>query len=213
MAALVNGDILEHRTIKRDGSRRQVAMNVYHWVVTNQVGTPTSDSEALIFLDNITAPSEKLLMSNKALYHGSDLRRIFPVPPTLPISTILNQGGGSTADDQIPGQVAGLVSLKAALGGRKYRGRKFYPYPPESANDINGNMEGAYQVVLQAQVNLIFATRVVNNNAGTGSVTIVPVLWHRSDSTYDVITSFQARPFWGTQRRRSDVNRTDALPF
>lgn len=212
-ANLVIGDILRLRAVMQDASRLQTAFNVSHWQCTALTGAATTDTDALLGLQTPVAAKTKDVMSNKALYYGTDIQRVYPGTPTIPVSDLGAQAVGNRAGDHLPPQVAGLVTLRTALAGRAYRGRKYIPFVSEDDSDINGHPTAAILILMQALASVYASVTVVNNAGATGTATLTPVIYNRAAHTTQPITSYIARSSWATQRRRSDINRSDSPPF
>jgi len=101
--------------------------------------------------------------------------------------------------------------MRTAVPGRVGRGRKYFPFPSEEANTDEGRPSAAYLLILAA----IGAALIIPITTGAGGNTAT-VRYTISDAGYSrsfPVSSFVTRTAWGTQRRRSYVNKADQLPF
>jgi hypothetical protein len=187
----------------------QLGLCVSHWVVTSKVATPVLGDAAQAFDTAIAAPI-KALMAVSASYRGSGASKIWPLPPSNPTWNITGQGAGTVAGDVLPRQTSGLVTLRTALGGRAYRGRKYAPFPGEADNDANGIPLAAYvtRLATWGNVHINFLNTV--NGANTAQLT--PVIWHRTSHTWTNVVTHSARLYWATQRRRGSFGRVNIDP-
>lgn len=207
MATPINaGDDLEVVFYCQSGP--QVSLNVSHWVVSTAVGAPTMEAVALL-LGTAFAPLYKACMSSNATYNGVGVKRII-ANPTDPVFDSTGNGVGDSVADIIPNQVAGLISFRSGLAGRSNRGRKYVPFPSEEQNTSNGKPTNDYLTALEALADGYLATQGVTGGGTT--ITVDCEIYSRKEGTLIPITSYLLRPFWATQRRRSLINRGDAVP-
>lgn len=106
---------------------------------------------------------------------------------------------GTASTQRLPQNVAAIVQKNTGLGGRRNRGRFFWPSINEGNVDQVGLITGPQITDLNTLATFVFDTiceDVIHNTAG-------PVLLHSlppSDPT--PVTSWQTAPRVGTQRRR-----------
>lgn len=203
------GDILEMRVLCVSGD--QIGVNVRHYRVNTEVAPIPTHLDIANSLDNVFAPLYKEVLSSLATFRGIGIHKVFPLPPTVEAQSTLNVGPGLRTGDILPSQTSGVVSLRTALAGRRFRGRAFIPFPAEVSNDAAGVPNGAYQINLGLIMNALIASR--NVNVGLGSVGLVPVIYRRIAHTSTDIQTGIARTIWGTQRRRGSFGAANIPPF
>lgn len=108
------------------------------------------------------------------------------------IETVLGAAGA----ELLPPNCAFLVRKRTSRGGRKGRGRFFFPpaIRPEGNVSPYGFFDGAWVAAINTKLETV--------RAGLVSSGIVPVLLHEDGSTPDNITSFRMETQIATQRRR-----------
>jgi hypothetical protein len=189
----------------------QIGLNVRHYRV--DLSTPPEPSETAIAtqIDGVMAPLYKPALATEANYRGVGVRRIRPLPPGPEGVSIANAGPGTSTGSMLPPQTAGLISLRAIIGGRANRARVYVPFPAEGENVDNGLPANSYIILLNAIAGAWLGAQVVT--VGLGTITLLPVVYHRtSGSTTDLITSL-SREVWATQRRRGGFGATNPIPF
>jgi hypothetical protein len=188
----------------------QLGMNVRHYrVVTSTPPEPPLDAIAAQ-LGGIFAPLYLLLLSSEADYVLTSARRIFPLPLTIEGVSNAGAGAGAIAGDLLPKQVAGIITLRSALAGRRNRGRAYIPFPSETSNTATATPVAAYIAALAILGVAYTADRTIT--VGAGSIVLRPVIWRRASSSSVDITSSLARSVWATQRRRGDYGRPNLPP-
>lgn len=117
---------------------------------------------------------------------------------TGPISAISSSGEAGTGGQAVvPINCALLVQKNTAEGGRRNKGRMYFPpyLPGESQVDVNGNLNAGVAATLQTQINNAVAADFADD--------IGYVLFHQSgDPTPTAITSLTLKNQVATQRRR-----------
>lgn len=210
LVALATGDVIKVRIATIWQS--QLGLQVRYYRVTVAVGGPMQ-GEIASTLDGIYAPQLKPCLHIAATYRGTDVQRIWPLPPAAPAYEVANQGLGTVAGDGLPSYVCGLYGFVTQRAGRRYRGRTYIPFPGEASSDATGRPSGAYQTLASAWGSTLWTQRLVSYGAGARTATLDPILWHRDTLTWDVITGGAVRIYWASQRRRGDFGRTNLLPF
>jgi len=208
-ATLITGHIWQVKAYAR--STDQLAINVYHYQVTEQTGTEKLDSDLAARMDAILGPLYVDLMSVESEYRGIGVQRINPIPPTVEVFANIQADTGAVAGDLLPRQTCGLISKKTNLAGRKYRGRAYIPFPSEVDNAADGTPTGGYLVNLLALADALEVPVVVGT--APNETTLTPILWHRLTSTFDVITLTATNDKWATQRRRGSYGRVNTSPI
>lgn len=202
------GDVLETLLVCR--ADPQFGINVRHYRVSLVGGSPATLADAVGAVEDYFHERYKAWLSASAQWWGAKMTRIKPTR-SQPETAFVQRGVGDNGTDLIPRQAAGVIKLKTDLGGRHGRGRMYIPFPPEEFNDASGDLEAAAITALQGIGN--FADDTIAVSAGGRTASIVPVLYNRKTAAVTDINGFQERVKWGTQRRRSNINRPDADPL
>lgn len=205
---LAVGDILEVRTVCRLSN--QFGINVRHLKATTVPGAATDFNIVALALAATLAPLFKAALASQAEFYGLGVRRLSP-NPSLETTTYQGAGPGSVIGDPMSSQTAGVISLKTGLPGRAFRGRMYIPYPAKVDSDSTGRPLLAYRNALSGIANKYVASSTWTNGGTT--FTTVGVLWHKRTKTATNLSSDRVREDWGTQRRRSQINRPDRAPF
>lgn len=197
------GDVLQARFESVQGN--QAAENIRQFRVSAEVAPVPTYGDVASGLGGIIGPELRALMSSSATYRGCAVRRISPLPLTLEQMSTNQAGVGAIAGDPLPPQVSGIVTLRTAMAGRRFRGRFYVPFPAESDN-TSGHIpsSGYLSALINLQNSLALATVIT---VGLGSITVIPVIWSRRFRTTTDITLGVARAIWATQRRRGDYGR------
>jgi len=123
----------------------------------------------------------------------------------LPVSVAFNPGAanlpGTVTGDGMSRQTCGAITKRTQLGGPKFRGRAYLPYPAESRNDADGNPTSQYKTDAAALGTLLLSPIVITTGGKT--ITLQPGIYHRPDHTITPVTSFSTHDYWITQRRRA----------
>jgi len=156
------------------------------------------------FKDDVIA-----IISQKATYAGATAQRIWPTRSVRGDYFVPITGTGSTS--LLPTQTSGLITKFTTLAGRKNRGRSYIPFPGESDSDDNGAFPNtAYKTKLDNIAALI--GQQIITAVGGGSVTMDPVIYHRSTQTSIALAGAQKRNQWATQRRRGAYGAANIFP-
>lgn len=189
----------------------QAGIMVSHWQAVIIAGTGATETQIATAFDTAFAAAIKAVMVSTALYRGTGTQRIFPPPPLLESVSTAGVGAGGVASDPLPKQVTGLVKLFTPSAGRKFRGRKYIPFPAETDNTVLGVPSAGYIANLTTLANVFKA--IVVAGAGGNTATFQCVIWHRSTSTADFVVNALGAPIWATQRRRGDFGAPNVFPF
>jgi hypothetical protein len=200
-------DVWQTRFVTQFGN--QAGFNVRHWLVTQQTGADAQAQTVADQLDTIFSALYKPMMAVQASWIGVEAQRIIPTPAGVPVLVATRTGPGTVAGDALPPQVAGVISLKTQFAGRKYRGRLYTPFIGELSNDVNGIPVPGYVVQLGALATQLTVSHQITS--GADSTVLTPIVFHRKDSTYTIITSNLVRKVWGTQRRRGLFGRPNPI--
>jgi hypothetical protein len=189
----------------------QVSINVLHYQCTLFTGLGAFDTALALFLDQQFAPLMKSVLTNTAAYYGVRVQRIKPAPLTIAevSSTLPGPGAGGAAAN--PGQVSGVTTLQTNFGGRAFRGRLYAPFPSANAIDVvDMTPTAGYVLALNGFAPILTLPILVGGGGNTS--TMVPCVYHRKDQTTTPITAIRGNKKWGTQRRRGNYGRPNALP-
>lgn len=202
------GDVL--KVVHYMSSEGQAGLNVRYYRISAQTSGPVSLGVAAVALDAIFAPLYQELLSSSALYRAVGVQKVFP----LPIGNESFSGGfdrvGLRTGDPLPKQIAGVLSFRTALAGRRNRGRLYCPFPAEVSNTSSSEPNSTYIEDLGTLGTAHLATRVITD--GPNSETFVPVIFRRGAGTTQDLTARIIRVIWGTQRRRGDFGRPNVIP-
>lgn len=207
--ALALGEIYMARLYCQAGV--QAGINVRHYKIV-AIGNPANEVDDLaVVLDNALAGLYKNLLSVNASWIGVNIQRVYPLPPTVAVGANANAGPGLVVGDILPGQTAGLISLRTAFAGRSFRGRAYIPFPSESDSQPSGVPSAAYMTSLAAIADILVQDQEFGDPANPA--TARPVIWSRKDTVPNDITGAVTRNGWATQRRRGFFGRANAASF
>lgn len=184
----------------------QNGLNVRHAKVVAQAGAGVTDQVLAEKLSTTFAPEYKGLLSITAAYLGCKVRIMEPIPG-IPAFSNLFAGAGSQPGDILPTQVAGLIKLTSDFGGRQGRGRVYVPFPSESTSDASGDPNADYLTRLQDLGDLFVGTFTAA--VALDSTTIQWVVSKSAVGKTIPLKRAVPRTHWATQRRRSEINRSD----
>jgi len=118
-----NGDLLQVRVVCY--TPEQISMNVLHYQMVTQGGTPMTLERIALALDIKWEGFYKVIMPPTAKYRGVGAQNLM-APRTLEYPSTVNSGDGSEGTNLTATQASGLIKFRAPLAGRRYRGR-IYP--------------------------------------------------------------------------------------
>jgi len=201
-------DLIEITVLTRCGA--QNGLMVFHHKILGNSGTGTTFQQCAAAWDAAVATHMKDTINIAATYLGMSVQRILPAPKSDKFFGTLNAGVGNREDDLLVTQAAGVVSVRTNLAGRSKRGRKYFPFPSETDNDPNGHPTSDYK----SRIGLACTDFFTNLVWGTAPNTTesYPVVYSRRTGLTQQATRLFVRREWGTQRRRSQINRGDLPP-
>lgn len=189
----------------------QLGLNVRHYVVVAATAPePTRVQIAQQFYTAMNAIYGPML-NNNATFRGFAVRFIWPGPVSVEDHSTGAAIAGTAGAISAPRQTAGLIKLSTGLAGRTGRGRIYVPFPATASVQLDGSLGPAYTTNLATLAGAWSAQVVVPN--GAGSITLQPIIWHRSTHTFSLVTGAIPRTVWATQRRRGGFGRTNLMPF
>lgn len=191
----------------------QVAVITRHYrVVVDGFGDADNARQLLCNeFDDTFGTVYRTMIASAATYAGTTLSRVAPFPRTAVKLAVTMAGVGALTGDLLPLQVSGLVGTKTALAGRAQRGRIYVPFPPESANDANSTPTASHVGLLDSLA--LACDDQVSVTLGAETISVNPVIYHRTTQTTDNIVAAAARDKWATQRRRGSFGQPNILPF
>lgn len=185
----------------------QLGLNVRHARISAVVGNSVTTADIASRLETTFAPEYKGLMQLGSEFQGVRVRIISPIVSPPDYSQLL-RGAGEAVGKLLPGQIAGLISFRSNVGGRQGRGRMYVPFPSDVENDALGSPVAGYITRLQALGDLLVGTFLVAVNVNSATLEWV-VSKSAIGRTIPIVKAI-ARTQFGTQRRRSEVNRANA---
>jgi len=208
--ALVEGMVVDVTVYcKTDG---QVSQNKRTWKVgTIPAGATHTDQTLATAMDNLLAAKYIAVMGQGSSYEGVGVKIKSPIKydPVYALGTVQ----GTTAGSVLPPQVAGLLSFKTGLAGRKNRGRSYIPFPASSFNpgvgDI-GKPSAAYEALIDV-IGSALSTVFVHTVGGL-NVNITPIIYPADNLVGRPITRFTSASRFATCRRRSHFSAQNVLP-
>jgi hypothetical protein len=203
------GDIYKTRVVTSVNG--QNGINVLHFQLTGITGTGSNDATMASTLDHLINGEYKALMANSVTYRGIGTQRIFPLPVLLEATSVGFAGSGTGGVGLMGGNVAGLISWRTAVAGRKGRGRSFIPFPSSVQNTSGGNPIASYLTSLNVLAGTLKTTLTVGTAPNQWTFTF-GVYGKKTNSFTPVVTSIQS-PQWWSQRRREFGRKPDLLPF
>jgi len=211
MFNLEEGDIIRVRVGSYTSS--QAAINTYHLIDAFHVGDVT-DVEAASFLanaiDTALAPLLKPMFSAQATYQGVSVQPVNRDPIPTAVIDVDNAGVGTAAGELLPGQSSGILTLQTDLGGPRYRGRLYVPWPTEGLNG-EGIPTAGYVTLLDALGAYLSANVVLTGVAG--SITLTPCIYHRDTGLITPLAGTRSNQKWATQKRRGSYGQRNIPPF
>lgn len=205
---LAVGDVLELAYVCQ--ATPQFSVNVRHYKVASIGLLVATMEDAASFLSGVFGPLFAASLSANASFWGLKIVRIKPTR-SQPFIFTDDRGVGTIAGDLLPRQTAAVIKLRTGAGGRSGRGRMFVPFPSEASNDADGTPLNGYRATVANLANALVATQDVAVGGRTAS--LEPVVFSRKANTSTLILDALVRTSWGTQRRRSEINRPDDDPL
>lgn len=210
------GDHLKVRIACQLGT--QFGLNVLGYRVAATVGASTDLLTIAQQMYNVFSVAYFPWLTNNANFYGTAVSRYTPGIPTDEYTQVLVAGGAAGPNAQ-PSQAAGLIRLLTGIAGRSFRGRVYIPFADGSNIDgATSGLNAAGTVVLNNLSTALFVLPVFGVGANLASLALEIV--HRArpgpppvGRTFSDVNAVAIRTFLATQRRRSELNRPDAVPF
>lgn len=208
MGLLVSGNTATVRVVARVGV--QAAINVLHFSVTASTGSGVTEAEAAEALDDTWHDEYKAVMSILTSYRGVSVQKDGGTPPGVPFAHVGNYAEGAVAGNLMPTQVTGLIAWRTALTGHANRGRSYIPFPSASDSTAGDVPTADYVTRLGTLAAAIIGPHVLVGGGGTATLKLAV---RQAGGGHNLVTSFVARPKFGTQRRRGAFGRPNDSPF
>jgi hypothetical protein len=188
----------------------QIAINVLNYRIIAFSGTgPTEVQVADAFATGLSLRFRSVISNDASvLYVG--INKELPLPRGEAFYSTIDAGVGAVLSPALPKQTCGIITLKTALAGRRYRGRVFTPFPGEDDNETDGIPSAAFVTrlaILGGNININYTAGIAGNQA-----TLTPVVYSAKFGLQTPVATIVARQKWGTQRRRGSYGRPNQPP-
>jgi hypothetical protein len=204
------GDFFSLKAVCRD--TEQVAINRFWYRVQTVGGSPLTDQDVATYADTFVGPDYKAFLNNNAEYRGVLVQVVRGADTFIAAVGNANAGFGTAGPTSLPRQTAGITSWYTALGGRRYRGRTYWPFP--AAQDDTG--DGAPSVGYATRIDTAAGHFAVFNAYGVGGrfASFQLVILHRKvlPTQWDAIQTRFTRTVWATQRKRGAYGKANRSP-
>lgn len=210
------GDILKITIVTFDTD--QVGMNIQYRQVYTVGGTSITDQDLANEYDLTLAsgPYMPPLLNNNARYAGTIVQALHNIQWMAPVNSIVSAANGTAGATALPRQVAGFLRFRTALGGRRFRGRMYLPFPATASDQGDGTPTSTYVTDLTN-----FANDMLINYTQFGTppnyITAPLVIYHRPGKSPTpaptIVSAIIAENKWATQRRRGAFGRVNANPL
>lgn len=202
-----DGYIIEAKVICQ--MQNQTAYNVVHFFTSGLVGT-IDITDVLGTLESAVAAPIKALLTDSADYRGMSCQVLSPALSSVTYRNV-GAGPGTAGSTPMPKQVAGLISKRAAVGGRHGVGRIYVPFPDEVENEADATCTASYRTRMATYgAALLIPYNVVN---GGSSIDIDPIILDKTTFLFTDVDTLITRDRWGTQRRRGDYGASSLPPI
>jgi hypothetical protein len=188
---------------------KQNAINVMHYRVDTLIPDPITMEQVADAFSGNAGPAYRPMLFNGNSYDGCKVRIPGPLGTAAVISRASAGVGTSAGAGQAPTQLCVVASLRAATAPARVRGRQYFGGFTKDDIDISGDPT----LGLQTSVNVILNATAINPlvlTIAAANYTFVPVIYRRATLISYPVTSRVVRLYFGTQRRRSEINRGDA---
>lgn len=187
------GDVFRLSVVGRFGLGQQF-VNVFHYEQTDTVVGNPAEALAAEFSSQ-ALPSYLSLIPSSNVVDTVEVRQVTGTPLNAFDNPINDPGGLS--GEQLPPQVAPLISWRTALVGRRNRGRTYIPAPTEP-QQVAGTLIATYVTAMETFIDDVQSLV----NALTSTENFHLGIFHSDDSTITPTTEGIPRTELATQRRR-----------
>lgn len=203
------GDV--YRAIFRSTWRgNDVMLNILHYEVDVDPAGLASAGDLALSLDATFGDIYKALMTTEATYEHVTAQRIYPHPPTVPVTVSQETGAGEDIDGgaSLPPQDAAVISKLTANAGRAYRGRVYLGGLGIERQD-GARWNAVFVQMLNTYGAAMIQTRVTPNATYRPCLyALLPGQPPTVKGRVTPLTAFRVNPIVRTQRRRQ-VDRGD----
>ncbi len=208
--ALAVGDVLEVKLFCTAPAINQVSVNILYYQVQSVAIASATNVEAASWLSTAFSAPMKAILNNNANYFGLTLTRVLPLPRTTQLGVTDGAGAGSRSGDLAPAQLSMVLTKRSTKAGRQFRGRFYIPFPSQSDIETTRLPKAAYVADADTLGATLAATQVVVG--GGGDATLIPVIYSKVGGTFTTIANSTGAAKFGTQRRRGEFGRPNAIP-
>src|ERR1700675_4530344 len=127
---IVDGDVLKWTPVWALG--QHAYMPSIHAIQDSHTALGVTQAEVLAQIEGALGTNPQGIVVAGITYHGHSIQTIFPLPISIPEVNVTSAGAGTAAGQTSPPQCAPIAKFRAAIGGKPYQGR-FY-FPPVPAN-------------------------------------------------------------------------------
>jgi hypothetical protein len=202
------GDLFE--VIPTTFQGNQLGINVLYYLVYAQTGADLTPDEIAESFDGYFGPLYKALINNNAIYCGTSAQRLKPTLSPKGVG-IAAAGNGTAGATSLPTAASGIIQKNTLLGGRRYSGRAYAPFPSASDDTGAGQPTAGYVTRLEALADALASVNVIT--IGAQSMSLDSVVRSAKYSLYTPISYCSVSALWATQRRRSAYGRPNIRPF
>jgi hypothetical protein len=193
----------------------QAAVNRYWFECTASTGTGGTDVDFATTLGTNMPSPIKNLIATPAVYNGLQVQIYRNGTPFVAVNSTAGTGGGTGGAQGMGRQLSGLIQIKTNFAGQQFRGRSYIPFPAAAEDQNSAIPTGAYIVLLNTYISVLFTTWIAGGGGNTSSMQMV--IKHGPDKDGvtpppTFVTSMVPVLKWATQRRRGSFGRTNLSP-
>lgn len=188
--------------------QNQWGINSIAYSVEGLTGAPTMGDLAE-GLQSLTEANQKNWLPTQASILGVRTTQLTNVVPRSIAGVATSDQVGLVTGPPVPTQSTGILSFLTASAGRKYRGRIFTPFVAPSFVGSDGLPTNTYKGLIGSFATLTTTLPITITTPGGDTIDIEPLIYHRSTNTSNLVIGYQARPYWGTMKKRGDLGRVN----
>jgi hypothetical protein len=210
---ILSGDILVVRAWC--ANLEQASVNTFYYRALNPTGLGPLDTDAAAQIDAWYAPFYKPCISSRTTYHGVSVQIHRLIANYYQAVSTANQGVGTAGAEDLPRQCSALTTWRTELAGPAFRGRTYWPFPPDQFDIGDGKITPAGVTTYGALANRIHALAFIGDN--TNSIQISMCLRNKPVKnqpwTLNTITFGETGNQWATMRKRGFYGQPNRTPF
>lgn len=210
MSNPANGEVWRVRPLCFCPSLQQLGQIDLACEISSVVGAFTDDDLADA-MDALFGPLLKPWMASVSSYIGTVVVRLNPAPVSVSVASAVAAGVGSTGNDQLPTQCAGLLTLRTRTIGRSARGRAYIAFPCLSEVDPTGVLSAGALVTLGNLATALTTVLVMSPGGGVTANATFGV-WSKKLSSFFPFSDAAAANGFATQRKRGFFGRRNVEP-